>query len=82
MVSGTNRVVQRPWSVRIQRSTATAALGFFGSQGGIQEERGGNGRARRVLFITGQKIRDTRENQGAQSGKGRSCHLDFRDAIK
>ena len=34
------------------------------------------------LFITGQKISDRRENQGVQSGKGRSSHLDFQDAIK
>ena len=34
------------------------------------------------LFITGQKISDRRESRGVQSGKGRSCHLDFRDAIK
>ena len=34
------------------------------------------------LFITGQKISDRRDNQGVQSGKGCSCHLDFRDAIK
>ena len=33
------------------------------------------------LFITGQKISDKRENQGVQSGKRHSCHLDFRDAI-
>ena len=32
--SGANRVMQRPWSVQIRRSTAAAALRSFGSRGG------------------------------------------------
>ena len=49
-VSGTNRVMQRPWSVQSRRSTA-AAVGFsFGREEEEERKRGENESARRAYL--------------------------------
>ena len=50
-VSGTNRVMQRPWSVQSRRATAAAALGApFGREEEEEKQGGENESARRAYL--------------------------------